>query len=188
MTREDDTFFEDDAEDQVDDAFFPDEEEEEEEEYDEDIDIEEEIVVSMSRGEQVSEFVNDPWPRTTFVLMLIGFVLVFLTPPDFWAAWRYLIIANYILVVMGGVALVYSLTTWSKSEGDRLRWAGITNIFVVIAGVVVGLIDTASWMLLGTSVIPSLDTSLLGFCFVLVLFSLYSLWMIQKSFDSASPR
>ncbi|MGQ4912330.1 MAG: hypothetical protein ACP6KW_09200 [Candidatus Thorarchaeota archaeon] len=188
MTSEDDTFFEDDAEEEVDDASFPDEEEEEEEIDEEDVDIEEEYVVSKSRGEQVAEFVKDPWPKTTFVLMLIGFVLVFLTPPDFWAAWRYLIIANYILVVMGGVGLVYSLITWSKSEGDRLRWAGITNIFVVLAGVIIGVIDTASWILLGTSVVPGFDTSLLGFCFVLVLFSLYSLWMIQKSFDSTSRR
>jgi hypothetical protein len=189
MNSEDDTFFEDDEEYDEDDT-FPDVEEEEEEEYEEDVelDFDEEDYLTPTRGERLEKFIKDPWPRTIFFLLLVGFAVVFLIPPGFWAIWRYFIIADYLLVILGAVGLVYSLMTWSKSAGDRLRWAGITNVFVVLAGVIIGLLDTLSWIFLGGSIVPGFETPLLAFCFVLVIFSLYSLWMIQKSFDPASRR
>lgn len=184
MNSEDDTFFEDDDEFDETDTFPDDEEEEEEfEDNEEDVAFEEDDFLKISRGEQIQQFTQDPWPKTTFALVLIGFAFVFLIPPDFWAIWRHFIIANYVLLILGAVGLVYSLMTWSKAAGDRLRWAGITNVFVVLAGVIIGIIDTAAWMFLGSSIVPGIQTPLLAFCYVLVVFSLYSLWMIQKSFD-----
>lgn len=186
MNSEDDTFFEDD--DEYDDT-FPDEEEEEEYEEDEvDIDFDEDSYLDRTRAERIQEFVANPWPKTAFALMLVGFALVFLTPPDFWATWRHFIIANYVLLMLGAAGFVFSLITWSKAGQNRLRWAGITNIFVVLAGVIIGFLDTASWMLLGTSIVPGFETPLLAFCYVLVIFSLYSLWMLQKSFDPSSRK
>ena len=193
MSSEDDEFFEDEEYDE--DDSFPDEEEYEEEEEEEDEDdhldeddyIEEDLDERTLR-ERVAVFIEDPWPKTVFFLMLVGFALVLLTPYGVWALYRYSIMGVFILVILAGVGAVYSLTTWIRAGADKLRYAGITNLAVVILATVLGGLDTLFWVLFGTSVIPGYEVSLLFICYVLVIFSLYSLWMIQKSLDPQPRR
>jgi hypothetical protein len=196
MSSDEDTFFEDDEYEEEEDS-FPDEEieEEEEEEYedeyedeDEDYDLGDEVFDDRTFKERVAEFIKDPWPKTVFFVMIVGFAVVLLTPAGTWALYRYAIVGVYILIILAGVGAVYSMITWIKAGADKLRYAGITNLAVVVLATILGILDTTFWIVFGTSVIPGYEVSLLFICYVLVIFSLYSLWMIQKSLEPQVKR
>ena len=180
MNSDDDTFFEEDEYDEEDEEDdFPDEEYEYDEE-DEDYELSD--VLDEPRSERLRNFVEDPWPPTTFVLVIIGLAMVLLTPPAIWSIWNYFLIAEYFMVILGGAAMAYSLMTWDRAGKHRLRWAGITNFIVVIALIIVGSIDTFSWILTGASIFPNIDTPIISLAMVLEVFSIYSLWAIQRNF------
>lgn len=183
MNSDEDIFFEDDEteEEEVDDD-FPDEEDKEEEEDDYDP----ADALYEPGGERLAKFVEDPWPQTTFILVIIGLAMVLLTPPAIWALWNYFLIANYFMIILGGAAITYSLLTWNRAGRHRLRWAGITNLFVVIILLVIATLDTFSWMATAHSIIPGVDTPIITLALVLVIFSIYSLWVIQRNF--AGPK
>ncbi len=190
MSSEDD-FFEDDEYDE--DDSFPDEDYEEEEEEEDEEHLDEDDYPEEDQGEasfrdRVEGFIADPWPKTVFFLMLVGFALVLLTPFGVWAWHRYSIIGVFILLILAAVGAVYSLSTWIRAGADKLRYAGITNLAVVILATILGTLDTLFWIVLGVSVVPGYEVSLLFICYVLVIFSLYSLWMIQKSLDPQPRR
>ena len=182
MKKDDETFFEDDYDEDDEDLTFPDEDEEDIEEVAEDEyeDIEE--VFSDRYAERSSGFILDPWPRIVFILTIIGLGVVFLTPPAFWALWNYFILADYFLIVIAGVAIIFSLTIWTKAGTHRLRWAGPTNTIVALLCGAIGTLDTASWIFSGTGLIAGIETPLITLCMVLVFFSLYTLWLVQRSF------
>ena len=186
MSGDEDTFFEDDEFDEED-TFPDDEDEEEEEEYEdeseEDEYLDEDELPPMGFKERVAGFIEDPWPKTVFLLMLIGFGMVLVTPYGLWAFYRYAIFGVYFLVVLASVGAVYAMITWIRAGADKLRFAGITNLAVVLLAAIIGFLDTAAWILLGVSIIPGYNASLLLICYILVVFSLYSLWMIQKSLN-----
>lgn len=177
MNSDEDTFFEDDS----------DEEEEEEDDFpdvveagDGDYDP---ITALDEPGEgRLEKFASDPWPPTTFVLVVIGLAIVLLTPPDLWALFNYFLIANYFMIILGGAAIAFSLVTWNRAGTHRLRWAGVTNLVLVGALLVVSTLDTFSWMVNVRSIIPGVDTPLITLTLVLVVFSIYSLWVIQRNF------
>ncbi len=179
MNSDDDTFFEDDEYEEEEEADFPDEE------YDEDEDIDFESIdaeYGPPGGERFLKFVEDPWPPTTFVLVVIGLVMVLATPPALWALWNYFLIANYFMVILGGAAIAYSFVAWSRAGRHRLRWAAVTNVIVVILLIAFATIDTFSWMFFLRSIIPGLDTPIISLAMVLAVFSIYSLWVIQRNF------
>jgi hypothetical protein len=186
MSGDEDTFFEDDEFDEED-TFPDDEDEEEEEEYEdeseEDEYLDEDELPPMGFKERVAGFIEDPWPKTVFLLMLIGFGMVLVTPYGLWALYRYAIFGVYFLVVLASVGAVYAMITWIRAGADKLRFAGITNLAVVLLAAIIGFLDTAAWILYGVSIIPGYNASLLLICYILVVFSLYSLWMIQKSLN-----
>lgn len=181
MNRDDDTFFEDDDED-FEDVAFPDEDIEDEEEEIEEKPKDIEIVRTYEPGVgRLEKLLRDPWSPIVFILTLIGLGLVLLTPPAIWNPFRYFILADYFLIVFGSVAIVFSLMTWSRAGTHRLRWAGPTNIIVVLASVAIGIIDSISWMLSEVGLFPAIDTPLLPLCFMLVIFTMYTLWLVQRS-------
>lgn len=181
MKRDDETFFEDDNN-EDENLTFPDEDEEDIEEVDEGEYEAIEEVFSDRYAEKSSGFILDPWPRIVFILTIIGLGIVLLTPPAFWAIWNYFILADYFLIVFVGVAIVFSLATWTKAGTHRLRWAGPSNVIVSLICGGIGTLDTASWILSGTGLFAGIDTPLIGLCMVLVIFSLYTLWLVQRSF------
>jgi hypothetical protein len=182
MKRDDDTFFEDDYDEDEEDLTFPDEDAEDIEEVDEDEYEAIEEVFSDRYAERSSGFILDPWPRIVFVLTIIGLGVVLLTPPAFWAIWNYFILADYFLIVIVGVAIVFSLITWTRAGTHRLRWAGPSNVIVSLLCGAIGTLDTASWILTGNGLFAGIDTPLIALCMVLVFFSLYTLWLVQRSF------
>ncbi|MGY5872905.1 MAG: hypothetical protein RTV72_11710 [Candidatus Thorarchaeota archaeon] len=185
MNTDDDTFFEDDEEEE--DATFPDEdtaeEDEDEEDFEDVVDIKEVRSYDIDSKSSLTKFLADPWPLTVFIITVIGLGIVLLTPHSIWAPNRYGILGVFFLIVAALVGIVFSLITWQRAGTHRLRWAGPVNIIVIVLAVVVGITDTASWILTGTGMIPSLESSLILLCFMLVFFSLYMLWMIQRSLD-----
>ncbi len=186
MNSNDDTFFED--EDIEEDATFPDEDVEDED-LEEDLEEEEEIEFEDARSYDtegltgLAKFLVDPWSPIVFLITIIGLGIVLLTPDSIWAPHRYSIIGIFFLIVMCLVGIVFSLITWNRAGTHRLKWAGPVNIIVILAAGGVGILDTLSWMLNNTGLVAGLDQSLLLLCFMLVFFSLYMLWMIQRSLD-----
>ncbi|MHA1424338.1 MAG: hypothetical protein ACTSSD_19875 [Candidatus Thorarchaeota archaeon] len=185
MNSDDDMFFED--EDAEEDATFPDEDIEDE-------DIEEEVEEYIEEVKEVrtydddstsgfAKFMADPWPPTAFIITLIGLGLVLLTPSTIWNPNRYGIIGVFALLGASLVGIVFSLITWQRAGTHRLKWAGPVNIMVILVAAGIGVVDTFSWILFTTGMIPGLDQPLILLCFMLVFFSLYMLWMIQRSLD-----
>ena len=184
MKRDDDTFFEDDEED-LEDATFPDEDIEEEVDlkFEESPEVAEEERTYAPSVSKLDKFLKDPWSPSVFVLILIGLGLVLLTPPAIWNPFRYFILADYFLIVFGFAGMIFSLMTWSRAGTNRLRWAGPTNIIVVLASVSLGIIDSISWMVNDTGLFPSIATPILPLSFMLVVFTMYTLWLVQRSLD-----
>ncbi len=178
MNSDDDTFFEDEEFEEEEEDDFPDEEYEE----DEELDFEPEDVLYRSPGERFSKFAEDPWPKTTFILVLIGLAMVLLTPPDLWALWNYFLIADYFMIIIGGAAIAYSLVTWNRAGKHRLRWAAVTNLVLVLVLIIIATLDTFSWVAFLQSIIPGVDTPIISLALVLAVFSIYSLWVIQRNF------
>lgn len=184
MNKDDDTFFEDDEED-YEDATFPDEDIEEEDDEEVQIDIggTKEVRSYEPAMGHLTKFLKDPWPPVVFLITVVGLGFVLLTPPVIWNPHRYFILADYFLFVFGCVACVLSLKTWFRAGTHRLRWAGPVNIIVVIASAALGIIDSFSWMLSGIGLFPAVESPLLPLCFMLVIFTMYTLWLVQRSLD-----
>ena len=183
MNSEDDTFFEEEDYEEEDYDEFDEEEEEEEEDFPDAEEDEYEPRYAIDGPTRLSRFADDPWPQTAFVLIVIGFGVVF-APPILWeGANRYFLLATYILVILCGVAVAYSLVTWEKARGSRLRWAGLTNLVVVLLCAGIGVADTFNWLVNFQSIIPGITTPLISLIMVLVVFSIYTLWIVQKNFS-----
>ena len=184
MNNDDDTFFEDEDSDETLSAEDIAEDEEEEEILEEIVDIAEvRTYDDTAPGDKLTKFLADPWPLPVFIITLIGIAIVLLTPPTIWAPNRYGILGVYFLVIAAFVGIVFSLKTWVQAGTHRLRWAGPVNIIIIVLSLVIGTIDTISWILTGLGLFPVLESPLLLLCFMLVFFSMYMLWMIQKSLD-----
>lgn len=185
MNSDDETFFED--EDAEEDTAFPDEDIEDDEVYEEDdevkVDFEDVRSYDSDTTSGFVKFMSDPWPPTVFIITLIGLGIVLLTPPDIWAPNRYAILGLFALILASLVGIVFSLITWRRAGTHRLKWAGPVNIIVVLVAAGFGIADSISWMLNNTGIIAGLDSPLILLCFMLVFFSLYMLWMIQRSLD-----
>ena len=178
MFSEDDTFFE-----------VEEEEEEVEEEVEEDVFPDEEDDggydprYAIDGPALLTKFADNPWPTTVFLLLVAGFGVVF-APPILWAgANRYFLLAVYVLFILCGAALAFSIVTWEKAKGSRLRWAGLTNFVVVIISGVIGTLDTISWVVNLQSIIPGITSPIISLVMVLVVFSIYTLWIVQKNFS-----
>ena len=118
--------------------------------------------------------------------MVAGFIVVF-APPIMWeGSNRYFLLAIYVLIIICGVASAYSLVIWEKARGSRLRYAGLTNLIVVLLCGVIGTLDSIIWVVTFQSLIPGIETPLISLTMVLAIFSIYTLWIVQKQI--AGPR
>ncbi|MFX0107106.1 MAG: hypothetical protein ACFE7R_02390 [Candidatus Hodarchaeota archaeon] len=184
MMFEEDSEFEDALEDDDD---FEDDFEDEDFEDDEDFD-EEEIEADFARetrepSERWSDFLADPWPRVVFALLIIGFVIILLTPYPIWYEWNYFLIGLYFLVILTAAASVFSLQTGMKAETHRIYYAGILCVIIALAGGTIGVVDTLSWVGFGQSVFPGLVTPILSLSSVVVIFAVYTLWLLTRTFS-----
>ncbi|MHA1907544.1 MAG: hypothetical protein ACW98Y_09645 [Candidatus Thorarchaeota archaeon] len=134
--------------------------------------------------ERLESFLDDPWPRMAFILIVIGLGLVILTPNAIWSTWYLYLITTYGLIVLAGVASIISIGVYRNAEGSRLRWGGITNLLVVLISGAVGVADAVSIVTTGSSILVGSSTPLLALCVVIILFSMYTLWLIQRTFTA----
>ncbi|MFW9913254.1 MAG: hypothetical protein ACFFEU_12325 [Candidatus Thorarchaeota archaeon] len=133
------------------------------------------------RESRFANFLEDPWPKTAFILILIGFGIILPWPEAIWFTWLYHIIALYVLSILGVVAIVYSLKAWITS-GTKIRFIGMLFIIISIVSLVVGFIDTIAWALTGYSFIPALQTPLVVLFIVVEVFLIYTLWIMRSQF------
>ncbi len=190
MTHDEDPLFE-----EADEENYENEEDEEElyedEDYDdedyEDEDYEDEYDADPSEfsigtsDSRLGKFMKDPWPSATFVLMLIGFAIVLGTPPAIWEIWLYLIESLYFTLILGVVAIVFSIQTVMKNPKGRMRYVGYGVLLMSLFAVAIGFLDTTSWVVTGHSILPFTDTPLTALTVTLLVFGLYSLWLFQRS-------
>ena len=173
MFSDDEDFEEDDVGEELEDT-FPDAEEGE-------YDYEEEEDLPTLDMPTSYEFLADPWPRLTFILMLVGFAIALLTPGPVWDIWVYQITGNYIIAMIAGVGFIYSLKIWKESGTSRLRYGGPTNLIVILACLGLATLETISLILTGAGPIPGV-VGLTSAALLIMIFSLYSLYAIQRTF------
>ncbi|NWF94597.1 MAG: hypothetical protein HXY34_00470 [Candidatus Thorarchaeota archaeon] len=137
------------------------------------------VVASGVGGLQA--FLQDPWPKVTFALTLFGLALVLLTPPAIWHTWSYSLLGAYFVLILAAVGDVLSLQTWYGVRGSRLKYGGLTTLILVSGAALVGLLDTFAWVLAGVSILPGNTVSLLGLSSTIVVFCLYSLFIMQRT-------
>jgi hypothetical protein len=156
---------------------------ENDEEYEDEEDFPEEVerAIRQQQESRFTAFLDDPWPKTAFILILIGFGIILPWPEPIWFTWLYHILALYLLTILGVVAIVYSLKAW-VSGGTRIRFIGLFFIILSIACLIVGFIDTIAWALTGYSVIPAIQTPLVVLLVVIEVFLIYTLWIMRSQF------
>jgi hypothetical protein len=160
-----------------------DEENDEDEDYEDEEDFPEEVERALMQQQEsrFTSFLEDPWPKTAFILILIGFVIILPWPEAIWFAWLYHIIALYLLSILSVVAIVYSLKAWITTS-TRIRYIGMTFIIISVVCMIVGFIDTIAWASTGYSFIPALDTPLVVLLVVIEVFLIYTLWIMRSQF------
>ncbi len=157
------------------DETFPDEEE------DEIRDVPSEPVLP---GGTIAAFLNDPSPYLGIPLVIVGLLIVLLTPPEVWAPNRYSLLGGYLLFVLAAAASYFALKVWFLTSTGWLRFGGPTNLIVIWATVGIASVDLLSWLVAGASIFgigfvePLVSTGL-----IIVLFCFYSLWLIQRTIE-----
>jgi hypothetical protein len=147
------------------------------EEYDTEL-IEEDDYEALEEGPSgnLVSFIKDPWPKTVFLVTIIGFIIVLFTPFDTWSIWNWTLIATYGLITLSVIVSPYSLRIWYEGEG-WLRYVGIGNFFIMNGTVIAGTIDTLLWVSIGSGLIPGFEAgTALMVCFIIVVFLSYSLY------------
>jgi hypothetical protein len=157
------------------DETFPDEEEDE-------VQIEGIEQEPILPGGRIVSLLDDPYPVIGIPIILIGFIIVLLTPNELWAIFRYFIAANYLLLILAAAATFFALRVWYSTSTGWLRYGGPTNILVIWVTVGLATADLISWMLAGVSILGLLEP-LVSTGLVIVLFCFYSLWLIQRSLE-----
>lgn len=182
MIHDEDPLFEEDyEEDDEENENYDEDEDYDDEDYEEDEDYEDEDYSPDYDEGRLAKFVEDPWPPATFVLMIIGFVIILATPPTIWEVWLYLLEGLYLTLILAVVACVFSLQTIIQSAGSKMRYAGIVVLLISLIAAAVGFADTMSWVLNGQSLLPDLATPLTTISITVLVFGLYSLWLFQRT-------
>jgi hypothetical protein len=130
-----------------------------------------------------SEFLADPWPKMTFILTVVGFAIAFLVPGPTWDIWVYQIVGNYFIAIIAAVGYVFSMKIWKESGTSRLRYGGPTNLIVIIVCLALATVETISLALTGVGPIPGI-VSLTPVALLVMFFSIYSLYAIQRTFQA----
>ena len=106
---------------------------EDDEDYEDEEDFPEEVERALRQQQEsrFTSFLEDPWPKTAFILILIGFAIILPWPESIWFTWVYHIIALYLLSILGVVAIVYSLKAWITAS-TRIRFIGMTFIIILL--------------------------------------------------------
>ncbi|TXT55867.1 MAG: conserved membrane protein of unknown function [Candidatus Thorarchaeota archaeon] len=171
MVSDEDTFDEEYEEEEYEET-FPDAEEDE---YEEPV-----RTYEQPRVDRWKEFLADPYPKVTFILSIIGIAVVVLMPPDISYYWKWTLVGLYFLMVIVGAGSVMAIKAWKMAEGRMIRYGGLTNLFVMYGSIIIALADIIVQIATGNSIVPGFSGSLVGIAGIIILFSVYSLWLIQR--------
>ncbi len=156
-----------------------------------------EIVEDVGTG-RMAKFLADPYPTLVLTLIIAGFAIVLLTPPNLWSSWvgyevrffpaNYLLIGVYLLLILTLVGTFFALGIWNTPVKSLLRYGGPTNIIVIWACFIVGAGDALSWIAFNTTFLPidytaspvEAGPAIMGVG-IIILFCIYSLWLIQRT-------
>ncbi len=137
-----------------------------------------------STPSRLQKFVDDPWPTATFILMILGFIIVLGTPVPVWSQWNWMLVGMYFLWILVTVTIIVSLGIWNAPVKSKIRFAGLTTIALALAACVAGTLDTILFVGSGGGLIQGMEGTLLSASSVIVVLSLYSLWLVQKVVQS----
>ncbi|MCF2136901.1 MAG: hypothetical protein K9W43_06605 [Candidatus Thorarchaeota archaeon] len=140
----------------------------------------EEQIAAPSAPSRLQEFIKDPWPSATFVLMIIGFIIVLGTPNPIWAQWNWMLVGMYFLWILVIVTTVISLGIWNTPTKSKIRYSGLITLAVALAAGAAGTIDTLLFVSVGGGLVSGLEGSLLTASTMIVVLMLYSLWLVQR--------
>ncbi|MHA1960514.1 MAG: hypothetical protein ACW99U_09795 [Candidatus Thorarchaeota archaeon] len=159
-------------------------EESEEDDTDEDEEESEVVTRTYDTGPTVSRmetFIDDPWPPLTFILTLIGLGIVLLTPPPLWAAASYLILGNYVLVIVAGVVTSLVIGVWKQETLSKMRLAAPPVLVLTYGCVAVGTLDTMAWIQNGIGLVAEWGVPIVTLCITIALFGVYSLFVVRRT-------
>ncbi len=176
----DEEFDEEEDHDDEEDEEFDEEEYEDDDEY-EDWEPSSEAVPRRPAGERLEAFVADPWPRVTFILIIVGFAVILPWPAEVWFQHNYLILGYYVSMIFGLVGIALSLEAWVKSQ-TRVRYVGPAFIIAILITAAVGTADTISWAMNGASILYGIDTPLVSLTVLIGIFAVYSMWIVRRSY------
>jgi hypothetical protein len=135
---------------------------------------------------RIASFIQDPWPKTVFLVTIIGFIIVIFTPHDIWSIWNWTLVATYGLITVNVIVSPYSLKIWYEGQG-WIRYLGIASFFIMNGTVLIGTIDSLLWVSTGLGLIPGYELgSLLSLCFIIIIFLAYGLYFGYRFLTSES--
>lgn len=157
-------------------------EEEEENSFEEEEAEEEELpeTATHEKGEK-GGFLDDPWPALVFVLMLLGFGLVLLTPVDVWNVFRWNFFATYIFVLLFSTGALFGFKIWRRNPGTGLRWGGLFNGITITLCGVLGVIDSLMTIFTGNGLLPESSIPVFAIAIFVVVMCMYSVVLIDRT-------
>lgn len=159
-----------------------DEPEEEEASFEEEEGEEEELPeeVTPTKREK-GGFLNDPWPGLVFVLMVLGFIMVVLTPVGLWDTYRWSIFATYIFVILFSTGSLFGFKIWRLNPGAGLRWGGMFNGITIGLCGVLGVTDSLMTIFTGAGLLPESSIPVFAVAIFIVVMCMYSVVLIDRT-------
>ena len=147
---------------------------------------EEEPTTSKEPPPNIASFLKDPWPKTVFLVTIIGFIIVLLTPSDIWSIWNWTLVATYGLIIVDVIVSPFSLRIWYEGKG-WIRYLGIASFFIMNGAIIVSTLDTLLWVSTSSGLIPGYGVGdILMTCFIIVIFLAYGLYFGFRMLTSES--
>jgi hypothetical protein len=143
--------------------------------------VEEESTQSALAREALGHgFLSDPWPKLTFGIMILGFIMVIFTPVSFWNIYRWNLFGTYAFVILATGGSVFSFRTWKQNPGTGLRYGGFINgILIAVCGAI-GTIDALKTIITGSGLLADVSTPLFAVMVFIVVMCMYSVAMVQR--------
>jgi hypothetical protein len=123
---------------------------------------------------------DDPWPALVFVLMVLGFVMVILTPVDLWIAFRWSIFATYIFVILFSTGSIFGFKIWRQNPETGLRWGGLFNGVTIALCGVLGVADSLLTIFTGKGLLPDSSLPVFAIALFVVVMCMYSVVLIDR--------
>lgn len=142
---------------------------------------EEQVEIGIPAEVEIRGALSDPWPTLTFLMMVLGFILVIFTPVDLWYSSHWALFGIYIFTILTSGGVLFALQTWKRNPESGMRYGGIFNgITIGICGIL-GLADALKTVFFGTGLFPDFSTPIYAISSFVIVLCMYSLVLIQRT-------